>query len=375
MSKKTEHIAIIGGGIIGLGIGWQLVRRGAKVTIYEKGEIGKEASWVAGGMLAPYAEVSFEEIKLMRFGEQSLNMYPRLLDELSEDTENVPVLDSCGTLMAGIDRDDTEKLKRLCEFRKELKLDVKMVTGTEAREREPLLSPNVVSGLWLPDDAQIDNRKLLKAMKKAFEKMGGMVKDHTKVEEVEIKGEAVMSVISEEETYAADRVVVAAGCWSQQLAGIPGQQLPPIRPEKGQIITMEKTDDCQLKGIIRSPRMYLVPKEDGTLRLGATAEEQGFDKRPTAGAQKELLEHAWEMVPAIYELPLVETVAGLRPAGKDHRPIIGESDISGLYYATGHYRHGIMLMPLTVYALVDEILDEEVSDWLAPFRPQRFNAN
>ncbi|TYP93904.1 glycine oxidase [Fodinibius salinus] len=375
MSNKTEHIAIIGGGIIGLGIGWQLVRRGANVTIFEKGKIGKEASWVAGGMLAPYAEAGFEEIKLMRFGEQSLNMYPRLLDELSEDTDNVPVLDTCGTLMTGIDRDDTEKLKRLYEFRKELELDVELFTGTEAREREPLLSPNVVSGLWLPDDAQIDNRKLLKAMENAFEKLGGTVREHTKVEEVEIKRETAMNVIAEEEEHAVDQVVVAAGCWSQQLAGIPGQQLPPIRPEKGQILTLEQTDDCPLKGIIRSPRMYLVPKEDGTIRLGATAEEKGFDKRPTAGAQKELLEHGWEMVPAIYELPLVETVAGLRPAGKDHRPIIGESDISGLYYATGHYRHGIMLMPLTVYALVNEILDEEVSDWLAPFRPQRFNAN
>lgn len=373
MKNKSQHIAIIGGGIIGLGIGWQLIRRGAKVTIFEKGRIGREASWVAGGMLAPYAEAGFEEIKLMRFGEQSLKLYPKLLDELSEDAEAVPALDKCGTLMAGIDRDDTEYLKRLYDFRKELDLSVELFTGTEAREREPLLSPNVVSGIWLPDDAQIDNRKLLKALEKGFKQLGGTIKEQMKITKVNIEENSVTSVVTEDEEYSVDQVVVAAGCWSQQIGGIPDQYLPPIRPEKGQIITLKKTDDCPLQGIVRSPRMYMVPKEDGTIRLGATAEEKGFDKRPTAGAQKELLEHGWEMIPSIFDLPLIEMIAGLRPAGKDHRPIIGESDISDLYYATGHYRHGIMLMPLTVYALVDEILDGEVSEWSKPFRPQRFN--
>lgn len=373
MKNRTQQIAVIGGGIIGLGIGWQLVRRGAEVTIFEKDKVGAEASWVAAGMLAPSAEAQFEEIELLKFGRESLRLYPRLLEELSEEVAEVPDFDRCGTLMAGIDRDDTEKLKRLYEFRKELGLDVEFITGTAAREREPLLSPNVVSGLWLPEDAQVDNRRLLHVLKEGFEKAGGTLKEQTEVRKVKTGNRSVEGLVVGETEYSFDKVVVAAGCWSRHIAGIPDQFLPPVRPEKGQAITLKQTDDCRLKGIIRSPRMYIVPKQDGTLRLGATAEEKGFDKRPTAGPQKELLEDGWEIIPSIFDLPLVETIAGLRPASRDHAPIIGESDIPGLYYATGHYRHGILQMPITVYSLAEEILEGTISERLKHFRPQRFN--
>src|SRR5699024_6613445 len=166
-------VGIIGGGIIGLGTGWQLARRGVDVTLFERNRVGEEASRMAAGMLAPSAEVGFEEVALMRLGQESLRLYPRLLDQLSADTDNIPQFDQCGTLMVGIDRDDTEQLKRLYDFRKELKLSAELITGTEAREREPLLSPNVVSAGWLPDDAQIDNRKLLKKLREAFQHRGG----------------------------------------------------------------------------------------------------------------------------------------------------------------------------------------------------------
>ncbi|SMO34674.1 glycine oxidase ThiO [Fodinibius sediminis] len=367
------NIGIIGGGIIGLGIGWQLVRRGQDVTLFERDTIGEGASRAAAGMLAPYAEVGFEEVPLMEFSRKSLHLYPQLLDELSEQVEEAPVFDQCGTMMAGIDRDDTEYLKRLYDFRRELNLSVELLTGTEAREREPLLSPNVVSALWLPEDAQVDNRKLLHKMKEAFEGAGGVLKEHTAVRKVQVDGSMITGLRTGKEAFEFDNVVLAAGCWSQQIGGIPGPIRPPVRPVKGQIITLEKTDDCPLKGTVRSPRMYMVPKEDGTIRLGATSEEKGFDTRPTAGGQKELLEHGWEMVPSIFDLPFVEVMAGLRPASRDHRPVLGESDINGLYYATGHYRHGILMAPVTIYAMVEEILNEDGSELLNPFRPQRFN--
>lgn len=373
MQNKSQHIAIIGGGIIGLGMGWQLARRGVEVTVFEKGRAGGEASWVAAGMLAPYAEVGFEEIDLMKLGQRSLQLYPQLLDELSEDVSSVPVFDRCGTLMTGIDRDDTERLKRLYDFREKLELSVELITGTEAREREPLLSPKVVSGIWLPEDAQIDNRKLVQALQEAFKQAGGKLREKTKVEKVKTGNSSVEGIVTENSEYSFDKVVVAAGCWSQQIEGIPGRFRPPIRPVKGQVITLEKTDDCPLKGTVRSPRMYMVPKEDGTIRLGATSEEKGFDKRPTAGGQKELLEDGWEIIPSIFDLPLVETIAGLRPASRDHAPIIGETNIPGLFYAMGHYRHGILMMPVTVYTLVDEILGGTAPAWMKPFRPQRFN--
>ncbi len=365
-------IGIIGGGIIGLSLGWQLLRRGADVTLFEKNEVGDRASRVAAGMLAPYAEVGFEEIDLMRLSQKSLNLYPRFLDELAEDVDDVPTFDQCGTMLVGVDRDDTEYLKRLYEFREELALTVEMISGSEAREREPLLSPRVVSAIWLPDDAQVDNRALLQCLRHAFESNGGLLLEQNAVEKIDRSERSVKGVSTTNSTFTFNKIVLAAGSWSGKIAGVPEETKPPIRPVKGQIITLRKTTDCDLKGIVRSPRMYLVPKEDGTLRLGATSEEKGFDTIPTAGGQKELLEDGWEAVPSIYELPLEETLAGLRPASRDHAPIIGQSDIEGLYYATGHYRHGILLTPVTVYLLAEEILDGTIPEALEPFRPGRF---
>ena len=369
------NIAIIGGGIIGLALGWQLSRRGAKVTIYERGEAGQQASRAAAGMLAPYAEVGFEEIELMKLGRESLRLYPRFLGELSEDAPHVPKFDQCGTLLIGTDRDDTEYLRRLYAFREKLELTVQLITGTEAREREPLLSPRVVSAVWLPDDAQIDNRQLIQSLKQAFLACGGRLKEHSLVEEVTCSGRAAKGILTESGRFECDAVVVAAGSWSGQIAGIPGPSVQPVRPVKGQIITLQKTGECDLQGIVRSPRMYLVPKEDGTIRLGATSEEKGFDTVPTAGGVKELLEESWEAVPSIYDLPLMEITAGLRPASRDHAPIIGQSGADGLFYATGHYRHGILLTPATVYALTDEILNRDIPNILHPFRPNRFQKN
>ncbi|MDR8393678.1 glycine oxidase ThiO [Aliifodinibius sp. S!AR15-10] len=366
-------IGIIGGGIIGLGIGWQLLRRGAEVTLFEKGTIGQESSYAAAGMLAPYAEVGFEEIELMKLGQESLRLYPKFINELAEDTENVPEIDRCGTMLVGVDRDDTEHLRRLYDFREKLSLTVEMITGTEAREREPLLSPKVVSAVWLPDDAQIDNRALVQCLKEAFTSCGGLLLEQNKVTQIHRSGGAVKGVSTPSSNFQFDKVVLAAGCWSRQVSGIPDKLKPPIRPVKGQIITMQKTPDCELKGIVRSPRFYLVPKEDGTIRLGATSEEKGFDKMPTAGGQKELLEEAWEAVPSIYDLPLIETIAGLRPASRDHAPIIGQTRMKGLYYATGHYRHGILLTPVTVYSIVEEILNDSIAEAVKSFRPGRFS--
>lgn len=366
-------IGIIGGGIIGLGIGWQLQRRGVEVTLFEKNGVGQQASRAAAGMLAPYAEVGFEEVELMRLGQESLQLYPKFLDELAEDARGVPELDRCGTLMIGIDRDDTEHLKRLYDFREELELRVEMITGTEAREREPLLSPNVVSAVWLPDDGQIDNRKLIESLSRAFTNCGGELLEQHPVTKIDVVNGTLGGLQTESGTFRFDGIVLAAGCWSGSIEGIPKKILPPIRPVKGQIITLEKTRECDLKGTVRSPRMYLVPKKDGTLRLGATSEEKGFDTTPTAGGQKELLEDGWEAVPAIYDLPLVETIAGLRPASRDHAPVIGETDLKGFYCATGHYRHGILLTPVTVYNFVEEIIEQTVTETLQPFRPQRFN--
>ncbi len=370
MVIPPKHIAIVGGGIIGLSIGWQLLRRDVKVSLYERDTCGRHASRVAAGMLAPYAEVGFEDVELMKFGEESLRLYPRFLDELSEDCSTVPAFNRCGTLLVGIDRDDTEYLRRLYNFREELELTVKMMTGSKAREREPLLSPGVVSSIWLPDDGQIDNRHLLKSLKEAFLSCGGNLREHCEVAGVcSASGRCTGVVLGDEEDIEHDAVIMAAGPW------IPEIDAPvniPLRPIKGQILTLKQTEEYKLSTIIRSPRMYLVPKENNVLRLGATVEEQGFDTSVTAGGVKELLEDGWEAVPSIYDLPVEEMIAGLRPAGRDHAPIIGESAIEGLYYATGHFRDGILFAPATAYHLTDRILSGNLPSVLRSFQPGRF---
>lgn len=365
-------VGIIGGGIIGLGIGWKLLREGADVILFERDQVGGAASYVGAGMLAPYAEVGFEEIELMKLGQESLSMYPEFLQQLSEDVEEVPQLDRCGTLMVGVDRDDTEHLRRLYEFRDELALPVEMITGSEAREKEPLLSPRVVSAIWLPEDAQIDNRMLVTALKKAFINRGGKLYEHTEVQRVDIAGEKVKGVSTSDSKFDVDTLVLAAGCWSASIDGIPEEIRPPVRPVKGQILTLAKDPDYDLSCMVRSPRVYLVPKENREIRLGATSEEKGFDTEPTAGGMKELLEDGWEIAPYIYELPVREVLAGLRPGSRDHAPIIGRTEIDGLYYATGHYRHGILLAPVTVNTVVEEIMHQTVPEIIQNFRPERF---
>ncbi len=369
-----SNFGIVGGGIIGLSIGWQLARRNIDVTIYERGEVGRETSWVAAGMLAPFAEVGFEEIDLMRLGQESLQRYPEFLSQLEEDADDVPVFDRCGTLLAGVDRDDMEILRRLYQFRDRIQLRVEFMTGTDAREFEPLLAPGTTAGVWLPDDAQINQRKLIDALKAAYLNRGGTLLEQTEVKAVRLENGAARYVITEDdEQHFHDALCLAAGCWINQIEGIPESARIPLRPVKGQILSVHKTRECDLQRMVRTPRVYLVPKKEGPIVIGATSEEQGFDTHPTAGGVKDLLDEAWDIIPSIYDLPLKVTTAGLRPAARDNAPVIGRSSVEGLYYATGHYRSGILYTPITAFGIVHELMENEVFDILQEYQPTRFS--
>ncbi|MFH1754221.1 MAG: glycine oxidase ThiO [Candidatus Latescibacterota bacterium] len=370
--SSSAPIVIIGGGIIGLGIAWQLSRRGAPVTLFERDTVGRAASWSAAGMLAPLSEVGFEEEDFLRLGQESLRRYPQFLEDLNKDAGTEVPLDTRGTLLVGLDRDDSERLRRLFEFRMHLGLPVEWLAGSGAREIEPLISPRVSSSIWIPDDHQIDNRMLTRALRSAFENCGGTLRENQAVREVLIDGGRATGVRTEHDTIDASTVVVAAGCWSKQFAGIPKELLPPVRPVKGQIITLRANDTFPLSHVVRAPDAYLLPKDDGRVILGASEEEMGFDRTITAGPVYKLLERGWEAIPAIYDLPVDEIEAGLRPGSRDHDPIVGETPIVGLYYATGHYRHGILLAPSTAYEMQDLILDGRSSPLFAPFKPGRF---
>ncbi len=358
MSNSKPHI-IIGGSIIGLAIGWRLLCDGAEdVEILEANQAARSgAAWVAAGMLSPRAEAGFEDLDIYEDGIRSLDLYPQFLDELRTDVgELAPKLDRCGALVLATNADEARELDRQYDFRKRANIPVERLSGDAAREREPLLSAKVTASLWLEQEAQINNRQLCLALKAAFLKRGGILREHCRVSEIITKDGRATAVRFEEEEMAAESITAAAGAWSSKIGGITPI---PVRPVKGQMIGLRMTPESHLKQSIRAPRVYLAPKDDGRLLVGATAEEAGFDPRIIAGSIMELLRFAWEIVPAIYELEIEEMLASFRPATRNHRPIIGKSEMEHLYYATGHWRHGILMTPLTAFKLSHEILGLE----------------
>jgi len=251
-------------------------------------------------------------------------------------------------------------------------LAVVWLTGSEAREIEPFLSPKCTGAIWIEDDAQINNRRLLEALKIAFEKKGGKLYEEHPADMINIENGAVTGINIQGYDMESDTVVLAAGAWSKQIEGLPENLLPPVRPVKGQIINLRLNDSCKVTKVVRAPDVYLLPKSDGRLVIGASNEEMGYDTNPTAGEIFRLLERAWEAVPSVYDLPIESIEAGLRPGSRDHMPIIGDCDVKGLYFATGHYRNGILLTPITAFELSKWIVTGEKSDYLKDFQISRF---
>lgn len=372
MAAPQQNIAIIGGGVTGLSVAWQLSRHGHKVTVYEQNQFGQAASQAGAGMLAPQAEAKFEEENLMKLGQLSLSWYPEFLAQLRADLGRAPAFDQCGTLLVGVSRDDTAQLKRLFQFRESLNLNIEWLTGSEAREQVPALSPRVSSAMWLPHDAQIDNHQLLRDLVSVLEKQDQTLQEGVAVTSLNALDNHQWQVATgQHRSEVFDQVVIASGAWSaafQQAAG--GAELG-LRPVKGELLALTQTAELPLNVMIRTPRAYLVPKADGSLLIGATSYEKGFEHWPSAGGVKDLLEFGYETLPAVYDLPLDTIRVGLRPATKDNSPAIGPG-APGAYWATGHYRHGYLLAPLTAYALVQWIEGKEPDPLIASFSPERF---
>lgn len=373
-----KRVLIVGGGAIGLAIGWRLARAGCAVTVFDRDQAGRSASWASAGMLSPLAEAQFEEEDLLHFGIKALEVYPEFVEALESETGSSVGYRQDGVLVAGITQDDLEYLKFRHQFQQDLQLPVAWLSGDEAREQEPHLSAQVSAAVWCPGDHQVDNRRLVMALEKGFVQAGGELLENMAVDELLIEGSGVKGLRVGEEVYEGDTVVVASGAWSRLMPGLPDQAKPPVRPVRGQILRLKMTQEVTLERIIWYPRVatssiaYLVPKDDGHLVLGATSEEMGFDAEVTAGGVFELLRAAWDVVPGVYDLPLVETMAGLRPGSRDDGPILGKTAVDGLILATGHYRKGILLTPLTALTIAELILEQKTSDLIRPYGIDRF---
>jgi len=374
----NKKIIIIGGGVIGLGIGWRLAKAGAAVTIYERAQAGRAASWAAAGMLAPLAEAHSEEPELLKLGSQSLARYPQWVSELEADAKMSIGYRVEGTLIVGLEPDDTHQLRHLYTSQQELGLDVEWLNGRAAREIESALSPRVTAAIRCATDHQVDNRLMVQALQRAYQTYGGVLYENSTIERIVIKNGTASGVQTQDGFHEAAVLILAAGCWSAQIEGLPDTVSPPVRPVKGQMLALQMEEGITVKNVIRTVRaryptsVYLVPRSDGRLIVGATSEEMGFDTRLTAGGVFELLRGAWEVVPGIYELPLLETWSGLRPGSRDNAPILGKTPVENLIYATGHYRNGILLTPITAYEIAKLILIGETSETIAPFQLDRF---
>ncbi len=320
-------MSVIGGGVIGLSIAWRLAQRGEAVTVYDPAP-GSGASHVAAGMLAPVTEVHYGEEALLELNLESTRRYPAFVAELEAAVGMPTGYYPCGTLVVARDTDDLAALEHLAAFQRELGLDVTKVRAGLCREIEPGLAPGVRGGLLVAGDHQVDPRLLVAALIEACRQAG-----------VVFVAERVT------ELPAGDVAVVAAGCWSAEIAGVE----VAVRPVKGQLVRLR--GKLGLERNIRGLDVYIVPRPDGEVVVGATAEERGFETTVTAGAIHELLRAAIELVPDIAELEVAEVSAGLRPASPDNRPIIERR--GDVVVATGHYRNGVLLAPLTADLVLD----------------------
>ena len=366
-------IAIIGGGVIGLGIGWRLAQAGCVVEIFERGEAGKGASWAAAGMLAAGVETEPGELELHALNRASQLAWPGFAAELEAAAGQSVVLRQEGTLMVALNRDDAAQLRNTYDFQRSQGIALDWLSGAEARQREPFLHPNLAAAVFCAGDHQVENRKLVRALRAAFAAAGGKLHEHRAVSAIEVTEGKVAGLRLDAEHVAADVVVLAAGAWSGEMAGLPPVARPPVRPIKGQMLSL-RMDRAKplLRHVVWTPRVYLVPREDGRLLVGATSEERGFDGNLTAGGVFSLLEGAWRALPGVEELPIDEMWVGFRPGSRDDAPVLGSAEIEGLVYATGHHRNGILLTPLTANAMATYILTGEMAEPCRPFTLARF---
>jgi len=373
MITDKSKIVVIGAGIIGLGIAWRLAQRGANVSVFDSGQAGRGASHAAAGMLAACAEAEPGEEGLIALCRNGQARWPAFAAELEQASGLSVDLRTEGTLVVASTADDQARLSHQLSFQNDLGLPVEWISAAELRRREPHIG-NATGAVWSPEDHQVDNRKVVAALRVAAEAAGVVIHQNQSVREIGITGNRISHfVLGDGTQVSADVIVLAAGAWSRSISGLPDEARLPVRPIKGQMIALQMDPAAPLLNhVLWAPGVYLVPRKDGRLLIGATVEEKGFDTGLTAGGVLALLEAAWRVLPTIEELPIQEMWVGHRPGSRDDAPIIGPSPVEGLIYATGHHRNGVLLAPLTADVVSNAIIDGVLDPIAKPFGLSRF---
>lgn len=368
----TSEVLIIGGGVIGLSIARELHKQGAKrISIIEKGICGEESSWAAAGMLGPQAEADtggpFFDMTLA-----SRDLYPDLATELQAETGMDIGLDRAGTLYFAFSDEDVRALRDRYEWQKGAGLPVELLTADEARRAEPFASPSVREALFFPGDWQVDNRKLLAALRRYVEINGIQIIEKTPVERLIVEGNQVVGVEAANAEIRGEQTVLATGAWTSLIK--VGVAVMPfkVEPVRGQIIAFHTAKQF-FKHVVYTRRGYIVPRADGRILAGSTTEFVGFQKANTDTAEASLREIASEIAPSIGGLAVADHWSGLRPHATDGLPVLGSiAGIEGLTIATAHYRNGILLAPLTARIVADRLIGGVDHPAFTVFGPDRF---
>jgi glycine oxidase len=376
-SGISADVAVIGAGIIGATIAWRCAQRGLQVALLDAAP-GSGASRVAAGMLAPVAEAAYGEQQMLQLCQESAKRYPAFLAEIQEGPTPV-TRTSAGTVVVALGDDDQRELARLHAVYTELGLQVATLSATDCRRLEPLLTPHLRGGLALADEHAVDPRELHAAVLVAAERAGVQLA-RRRVSGLCTRAGAVTGVLLDDEIAPAGSVVLATGAWSGvpgHLAGLPRHLLPPVRPVKGDVLRLRGEPGPEalrhlVRGWVHGSQVYAVPYGDGRVVVGATSDERGFDPAVSTEGVYELLRDALAIVPALGQLELVEVSTGFRPGTPDNAPLIGATALPGLLLATGHYRNGILLAPVTADAIAALLADEPPPASTNDFSPLRF---
>ncbi|MCI0660330.1 MAG: glycine oxidase ThiO [Acidobacteria bacterium] len=376
-SGEQFDAAIIGGGVIGCSIAWRLAQSGLRVALVERGDPGCESSRAAGGMLAPLVEADRMD-DFYQLAVASRASYPHFAAELREASGIDVEYRAEGTLYLALTEEDEEELERRWMWQHSAGLNVKRLNAESTLRIEPLISEKLRWALMFPDDHQVNNRQLMIALTHAARKAGARILTHTETLQLNIDSKAgqkqIRGIRTTRGQIKSDCVIVAAGSWSTLLTfetgHSPGRfQVDPVR---GQMVGLEMPIP-PIRHVLYSRHAYLIPRLNGSLIAGSTTEHTGYDRRVTAGGIASIIERAVRMLPCISGLAITETWAGLRPRSSDELPIIGQDpSVSGLIYATGHYRNGILLAPITAKIISELMIKGESSINLAPFSVARF---
>lgn len=382
-SPSHADVLVIGGGVIGLSIAWRAASQGLSVLVADP-DPGQGATHAAAGMLTPISEAAYAEREIFALGQDSLRRYPAFVAELEQAARMSTGFRAGGTLQVAVDRDDLALLGETRALQESLGVHLQQLTARECRDLEPMLDPAVRGGLLAPDDGSIDPRALAAALLRAAGATGVRLVRHAATEVRFTAGRVAGARLADDSVVGAQWVVLAAGWQSARLPGLPDGAAPPVRPVKGQIMRVRTTAAMTATGIppgllrrtvravVHGSGVYLVPRENGELVIGATQEELGPDTTVTAGGIWQLLRDAREVVPGITELELADVVAGLRPGTPDNAPVIGPGEIPGLVHATGHFRAGVLLAPVTAETVATYLRTGTPDPLWQPFAPGRF---